>query len=372
MDISRLKPVRISTYAKDKIVVDFFPELCVDKDIEIKAQKLSNREAPLHCGALCLYAALLETRLHETDVWALEPYCEERKVSLRNLVKNDAKYSNKTDEEIEEIVNDMIATDIRNCFAHGNFGISYDVYTKKMNFVLTPKRFDYVTPEPIVIDKKSIIKAHKEYLYKKGLQYSSYTPMMVEQACTTNLSKTLKSFIMPTQIQKLAEYYLSTKPISSSTIMFDQKIYYYAQYVLASAKITYEQQDYYDIFGRDSNIFKSISLIRNSLAHDNTEFLDNAKTISYADKRNSKTESIAESAIKLIVADSLKQSIMYVKENNQHSEQAVEGLKEKLKEIFDFFFDGTYKFEDVANAFVEFGEEQKTNEETKQEEIEKE
>ena len=32
-----------------------------------------------------------------------------------------------------------ILQDIRNCFAHGNFKISYDIYSKKLHFVLSLK-----------------------------------------------------------------------------------------------------------------------------------------------------------------------------------------------------------------------------------------
>ena len=176
---------------------------------------------------------------------------------------------------------------------------------------------------------------------------------MINNAVTTNLSKTLKEFILPTQMQKLTDYYIGKRHLTKSQVLFDENIYYMVQYILSSAKITYEQQDYYDIFGKDSNVFGAIALIRNSLAHDSLEFVDNANGVSYVDKHISKTESVAESASKLLIADSHKQLIKTLLAEGKHSEDSINRFKDKLKEIFDFFFDGTYKFEDVANAYID-------------------
>lgn len=357
--MSNRKQERISTYAKDKVIFDFFPEVDIANGADENAQELSGREASLHAGALCLYATMLMTKVHESEnvLDIFEPWCKERKASLKALAKASAKYVTKSDEEIDQIVDDMIKVDIRNTFAHGNFDISYDIYTGKLFFVLHSQRKDFVTSEPIVIDKNAIIKANKDLLGKMGVELrtqSIVSDYLISKAASENLSKTLKSFILPVQMQKLTDYYLDKKPTPKADVLVDDKIYYMVQYVLSSAKITYEQQDYYDIFGGDSNVFKAIALIRNTLAHDNLEFVDNAKSVTYADKHVSKTESIAESATKLIIADHIKELILSQKVAAEHSDAAIDSLKEELKKMFDFFFDGTYKFEDVANAFVEY------------------
>ena len=354
--MSNRKQERISTYAKDKVICDFFPEIFVDDEATENAQELSSREASLHAGALCSYATLLMTKLHETDPESLQPNGKARKASLTALVKADAKHVGKSDQEIDALVDDMIKVDIRNSFAHGDFEINYDVYTGKMDFVLQPLRRDYASIESIVIDKNAIIKANRKFLADKGKEFKqcmSFYEHIINEAVTTNLSKTLKCFILPLQVQKMVDYYLDKNPPLKSQVLVDDKIYYMVQYVISSTKITYEQQDYYEIFGKDSNVFGAISLIRNSLAHDNLEFVDNAKGVSYTDKHVSKTESIAESATKLIIADHIKELIMQQKQEGKHSDASIDALKEELKKMFDFFFDGTYKFEDVANAFVE-------------------
>ena len=346
---------RISTLSKDKVIVDFFPDALDADEIE-NVENISDRELSLHAGALCLYATLLMTKIHETDPMKLEPSCEDRINDLKALAKAEPKYAAYTDDQINNLVNNMIKVDIRNCFAHGNFEINYDIYTQKMNFVLHPMRRDLVSNEPIVIDKNSIMKANKEFIAKNGEEYqmkAMLSELMIDNAVTTNLSKTLKEFILPTQMQKLTDYYIGKKHLTKSQVLFDENIYYMVQYILSSAKITYEQQDYYDIFGKDSNVFGAIALIRNSLAHDSLEFVDNANGVSYVDKHISKTESVAESASKLLIADSHKQLIKNLLAEGKHSEDAINRFKDKLKEIFDFFFDGTYKFEDVAGVWIE-------------------
>jgi len=361
--MSNRKQERISTYAKDKVIFDFFPEVDIADGADENAQELSGREAPLHAGALCSYATLLMTKLHETDPECLQPDAKSRKASLKDLVKADAKNAGKSDAEIDNIVEDMIKVDIRNSFAHGDFEINYDVYTGKMDFVLQPLRRDYASIESIVIDKNAIIKANRKFLADKGKEFKqcmSFSEHIINEAVTTNLSKTLKGFILPLQMQKMVDYYLDKNPPLKSQVLVDDKIYYMVQYVLSSAKITYEQQDYYDIFSKDSNVFGAISLIRNSLAHDNLEFVDNALGVSYADKRASKTESIAESASKLLIADHIKEIIIQQKQEGKHSEASIESLKEELKKMFDFFFDGTYKFEDIASAWIDESEKHKT------------
>ena len=151
---------RISTLSKDKVICDFFPDALDADEIE-NVENISDRELSLHAGALCLYATLLMTKIHETDPMKLEPSCEDRINDLKALAKAEPKYAAYTDDQIDNLVNNMIKVDIRNCFAHGNFEINYDIYTQKMNFVLHPMRRDLVSNEPIVIDKNSIMKANK-------------------------------------------------------------------------------------------------------------------------------------------------------------------------------------------------------------------
>ncbi|MBQ4145698.1 MAG: hypothetical protein IJD36_03620, partial [Clostridia bacterium] len=98
-----------------------------------------------------------------------------------------------------------------------------------------------------------------------------------------------------------------------------------------------------------------ISLIRNSIAHDNYEFLDNAYKVNYSDKERTLSETIGESAVKLLIVDSQKQILCDLK--NEHTKESVMDLAGKFTEIFDFFFGGKYKLEDIINTITEIEEE---------------
>ena len=353
MDISRLKPVRISPSARDKVILDFFPELSTEEDLFKYDPEISNRELPLHAGALCLYATTLITKLHETSPRDFEPYYDERLESYKKLIKSTPKHSNLTDEQVETFAENLITRDIRNCFAHGNLEISYDVHTKKLYYVLVPKRKDFITSEPIVISKQSLLKANQNFIYELGRKYSCYTDQMMQFEVDQNLNKALKSFMLPIQMLKLSEYYLANKPPRKDSVLFDEKLYYLIQYSLLATKLTYDQNDYYEIFGKDSNVFASLALIRNSIAHDNYDFVDLAQKIHYNDEGKTLEESIGESASKLLIVDSQKEIIKTLIKQNR-SQASIQNLTEKFKEMFDFFFGGKYDFKDIVDAIDEF------------------
>lgn len=348
MDITKLRPIRISPLAKDKVILDFFGEF-LDPELFENSEQLDYKIADLHAGALCLYATTLITKLHETNPFSLEPYYNEREESLYALAKSSTKYAGCSNEEVRNAVKDMIARDIRNSFAHGNFDISYDIYTKKLYYVLHPQRKDFKTDEPIVISKTSLLNANKRFIQEKGEHYSMLPSIMLKKEVTTNLSNTLKGFILPTQMLKLSDYYLG-KAQSKGNVKFDYKIYPLIQYALSATKITYEQDDYYNIFGHKSNIFNTISLIRNSIAHDTFEFTDNAFQISYTDKDRTLSEPLMDSATKLYIIDSQKEVIKRLQ--SKYSPESVGKLSEKFKEIYNFFFIEN-NIKDIAQAYEE-------------------
>lgn len=335
MDITKLRPTPLSHLAKEKVIADFFPSF-IDEDWSDDLQSMSSHEAAIHAGAFCLYATTLMTKVHETSPLDLEPYCDERVSKLKELVKNKPKFANLSDEQLNIFVQNLIAKDIRNCFAHGNFEISFDQYTKKIYFVLHPQRLDFVTDEPIVISKNSLFAANKKFIQQKGQSLSFLPPQMLRNEVSRNLSTTLKGFMLPTQMLKFADYYVGNKPLHKNEVLFDQKIFSLIQYAMLATKITYEQNDYYNIFGRESNIFDTIALIRNSVAHDNYDFLDNATRISYSDNNKSLSETVEASAAKLLIVDMQKQVIKNIKD--KHSPESIKSLSEKFKEIFNFFF----------------------------------
>ena len=352
MDISRLRPVRISNHAREKVISDFFPELFSD-DLSV-GEKLSALEVPIHAGALCLYATTLVTKVFETDPLALEPYYDERKESLKRLIKATPKHANLTDDEVDKFAQNAIIADIRNSFAHGNFEISYDVHTKKMYFVLLPKRKDFVTPEPIVISKNALIKENKKVINEIGRRYMTFSEQMMQNEVDNNLDSALRKFMIPTQMMKITDYYIGNKPPAKQNVLFDEGLYYLIEYVLLVSKMTYDQNEYYEIFGSRSNVFEAISLIRNSIAHDWIEFKDNATNISYDDRGKTLFESVGESAAKLLIVDSQKNIIQEMRK--KHKPESTQKLTSDFKEIFDFFFGGKYDFKDIIDTISEFQE----------------
>lgn len=350
MDTSKLRPVRISPYAREKIISDFFPDIAEDMELYENQEYFNFQSSPLHAGALCLYATTLITKVHESSPLELEPYYKEREQGLKSLIQQNPKFSHLTSEEVSNFVKNLIIKDIRNSFAHGNFEISYDIYTKKLYFVLHPQRKDFICQEPIIISKNSLLKANKKFVNQLGSKYLFFNDKMLQNEINNNLNNSLKKFMWPTQMLKLSEYYLeSNKAPTKAQVLFDEKLYYLIDYALLSTKITYEQDDYYNIFGKNSNIFDTISLVRNSLAHDNYEFLNNAKQVNYQDKNRSITETIGESAIKLLIVDSQKQILKNI--TNDYSIESVSHLADKFKDIFDFFFGGRYTIEQLVSVF---------------------
>ena len=351
MDISRLKPIKISSQARAKVICDLFPENASREDISSVEKHLSFKEAPIHAGALCLYATTLISKVYERNIDDLEPYYDERLESYKKLIKSTPKHAVLSNEEVETFAQNLIEKDIRNCFAHGNFEISYDIHTKKINFVLQPKRKDFITPEPIVISKNALLKANKKVINEIGRKYTNFTEQMMQYEIENNLDSALRKFMIPTQMMKIAEYYIGNNPPSKHNVLFDQGIYYLIEYVLLASKITYEQNDYYEIFGAKSNIFEAIALIRNSITHDWFEFKDNATNVSYDDKGKTLFESVGKSASKLLIVDLQKQIIHEMRQKHKH--ESVEKLTNDFKEIFEFFFGVKYDFKDIIDAMSE-------------------
>ena len=95
--------------------------------------------------------------------------------------------------------------------------------------------------------------------------------------------------------------------------------------------------------------------IRNSLAHDNYEFVDIAQKIRYNDEDKTLEESVGESASKLLIVDSQKEILKNLIKQNR-SQASIDNLTEKFKEMFDFFFGGKYDFKDIVDVMNEYQE----------------
>ena len=334
MDVTRLNPIKLSNNAKEKVVLDFFSTFADDETV-LNPDLYKSKELELHSGAFCLYATTLITKVYE-NTESLNAHYTERKESYKQLVKNKPKFANLTDQELDTFAQNLIIKDIRNCFAHGNFDISYNLHTKKLDFVLRPKRNDFITPEPIVINKTDLINANKKFFRTFAEKYVSLSVQDLKAQFANDPTKPLMSIMIPSQILKLASYYLDNKQTSKSQVLFEKSSSVLILYALLATKITYEQDDYYNIFGKESKIFDTIAFIRNSIAHNGVEFENLADTIKYTDKDRKFTESMRLSVSRLHLIDKQKEVIKNL--NGEHSQKAMDSLANSFDDMYKIFF----------------------------------
>lgn len=156
--------------------------------------------------------------------------------------------------------------------------------------------------------------------------------------------------MLSTELMKLADYYLekdSQRDLKSKIKCERMKL---IQYILLVSQITYEQDDYYQIFGKNSNIFNKFAIVRNANAHNNLIFGNLAKRITYTDRDKTLDESFRKSITSLLIANQLKTDILPLVKEGKNLE-GVEDLKNQLSQAFDYFFteggnmlDGIRKF----------------------------
>ena len=343
MDITKLRPEKMSPYAEEKIITDFFPDCAIDN--YLTNDDLSSTEMEIHAGAFCLYAATLMTKVFENNPESISYDATDRENALKEEIKKHAKFSSLTDEEITTMAKNMIIKDIRNCFAHGNFEISFDKYTKKVNYVLKPRRKDFVVDKPIVISKQALLDVNKKHIEKIASKIISFD--FNDNNKPLNLSESMKKLILPTELLKMSEYYLNNnRKKSRQKLEIDKKKYSLIHYILMVTKITYEQDDYYNIFGKDSKMFEKIAHIRNSIAHDGYSFANLVEDISYDDRDKNLYETVQKSLVSLKIANDQKSLIMRML-NNGYSEESVSSLTYKLEKFFEVMFCGVkYSSED--------------------------
>lgn len=334
MDINKLQPIKLSPCAREKVINDFFPNF-IDDD-HLNKESLDSRALPLHAGALCLYTATLLTKIYENNPEAIQLESNDRELALRELIKRSAKFSHLTDSQVAEVAHEMIIKDIRNSFAHGNFKISYDIYSKKLYFVLTPVRKDFRSDIPIVISKESLLKANKQVVARMGLGLKALGDAHLNSVTSSSMGNLLKSFVSPTKMIQLADNYFDKKYALQKTKV-DERMYFLVDYMMLLSKIVYEQDDYYNIFGKDSNIFQRIALIRNSLAHDSFSLIQDAKEVNYQDRQKSLKETFIKSVTTLITVNKQKELIQLAI-YKQYDPEIIQELTDALKETFDLLF----------------------------------
>lgn len=336
MKVDLSKSVKISSQARVKVVNDFFQDSNISFDEDISADY---NNFSIHSGALCLYAAALISKIHETNPSAIQLESNDREIELQNQIKQSPKYSHLTDEQVASKAHEFILKDIRNSFAHGNFKI-YNSAKNGLYFVIQPQRKDFVVDIPIVISSNSLKHAIMSTMSELCASLLFLNETELKSKLSSDLNSLLKALMLPTQMLKISDYYLEGENSHKSPFRIDKKRELLVQYALLATQITYEQDDYYTIFGKDSNIFERISLIRNSIAHDNFLFGAQAKNVNHIDRNRSLDEPLAKSVTYLAAANGLKESILHA-QTKGHNQDAIQTLKDKLIECFELFFSNT-------------------------------
>lgn len=329
MDLSKLENTRISHSARSKIINDFFPNM---EDIE---ENISGAHLSIHAAALSIYAAILTTKIHENGAERIHLESNQREQDYIAYLKRNPKYASTSDKQIESKAYSFILKDIRNSFAHGNFNIAYDKTKKDLYFVLYPQRFDINTP--IIMSADAIKDAIMEPICEKSLSLMSLGEKEIYNRIDNNITDLLKTIMLPMQMINIADRYLEPNKIINKYMSIPEKRYLSVKHLLLVSQITYEQDDYYHIFGTDSDLFKKIALIRNSIAHDSFLFADWGNNIDYKDKNKGLNETLINSVIALTLADSFKELIKSL-EGKGHSDKAINELKNKLLQSFEFYF----------------------------------
>lgn len=340
MKIDDLQTTRLSSNARNKIIFDFFSDNGYDIN---EKEMMINEDISIHAAALSIYTALLTSQILESDLDKIYPTSNDREIALQGYYTSQIKYKNLTEKQIKEKSHKTILKEIRNSFAHGNFTISYDNTKKELYFLLNPKRTDHNINIPIVISAESTKNAILDICF--GFLFSGDSS--IESKIDNDLSNLIKKSLIPTQMLKMYDHYLGD---SLSHLQINQKRYLLIHHAILSAQITYEQDDYYNIFGKDSNIFEIISLIRNSIIHNSFAFESHSNSISYKDNHRVLNEQLNNNVTYLASAIELKEIILSTSKKN-HSKEAITELKDKLLEVLELYFNDMNKINNINSDF---------------------
>ena len=332
MDISKMRLVRISPYASDKVMFDHFPT--IENEQMLIDANADSRDTAMSAGALCLYASTLLFKIHENAPEKIKSEHTERELALREMIKSKPKFGALSEEQVSTMAHNLILKDIRNSFAHGNFEISYDVYTKKLYYVLWPRRKDFVVEKPIIISKQALMDVNREYVGNLGIKYHLMTPELFDYRVRNQFGSELKQFILPVDMLRLAENYLDGKMKHYNKYKPTENRYLALYYPLLVSQLTYEQDDYYNMFERDSSIFEKIAHIRNAISHDGFEFDNKTFDITHTDRDNVQTDSLYRSVRMLKLIRDQKNLVFYTK-NMNFTEEHTKQLIEDIKKFFD-------------------------------------
>ena len=341
--MNKNQSVRISPHASAKVMFDLFPSITNEQ--MLIDTKSNTQDLNISAGALCLYAATLLTKVHETEPVHIKCDYKEREQCLINAIKNTPKHSSLTELQVKSMAHNLIQKDIRNSFAHGNFEIDYNTDTKQLNFILKPRRKDFIIDKPIIISKEALFEANQQYTRKLGIKFLFLNHEQLNDKIKNNFGNELKEFLLPVDMLRLADNYINNDSPSFRQYQPTDNRYWAIYYPLLVSQLTYEQDEYYNIFKKDSNIFEKISHIRNAISHNGFAFDNKTLAISHTDRDSTSIDTLQKSVRMLKILRDHKNLVKHSPQLH-FTEEDTQSLIEKTKSFFDnMFVDNGYEQE---------------------------
>lgn len=331
-----MRTTRISQHASAKVLYDCFPS--IDNEQLFQDMQADSRDVAMSAGALCLYAATLLIKVYDSSPEYIDFEAEDRELALRDMIRSVPKNLSLTDDEVATRAHSLLLKDIRNSFEHGNFEISYDTETKELYYVLKPRRKGLEGEYPIIISKEALFNANHQALREMAEKFDSLTQTEKNSQITTEFGAHYRKYVLPIQMLKLAENYLVNGVRYSERYKPNSNGYLAIYYPLLVSQMTYEQDEYYNLFNKDSNIFAKIAFIRNAVAHNGFKFDDKLSNIEHTDREIKDTDSLKKSVRLLKLARDHKNLVKWMQQRGMSNTSIVQYMIESIKKFFDSIF----------------------------------
>ena len=357
MDLSELRSVRIASWTRIGIIDDIFGENIdeLPRGDEEELEEVDYEVFPYHARAFCLYAALLVTNLYETAVDKFEPYLYERKKDAMTSLPQNPKYAAYSEKELDKLIDEITKKDIRNCFAHGSFGIGFVKKTDRLYFVLNTEKSEIQSEHPIIISASTVYRVIRTYLKERSLTELAFLRERPGIGKHHARMDSLPEIVMPANLMGLVDHYMGDEQPIVDSLKEDERLYELLQYITLATKVTYEQTEYYNLFGTDTSMFKALSLVRNSISHKKTKYsFDNGLNLTHQDKKGTTTGCVLEVATRLGMIDNFKRLAKLIADyNHEKIDEVKDHVIEECEKIYKSLFESGMSFEDAQKEIEE-------------------
>ena len=246
--------------------------------------------------ALCLYAAILWTGVYKNNNIECDGEARKQDENARRLLRERNRYRNLNDEQFDFAIDNIISTEIRNCFAHGNFGIS-SLESGEDFFVLSPN------------PSRTIFESQQNIYVSFENAYNAVVDFIEEQSQNAAPEKRFQNIDVPTMLLNLF-FCVNGYEINDLGKIDGERfksLIKALEISLLCADFTWNQNTFYEDYGKESEIFKMITLLRNSVVHGTMQISSDAKTIYIDNAKSTDLRSHSENAsnflMKILVAD---------------------------------------------------------------------